>query len=1189
MHKTKEIMVQAIKLFLISDKTLLVSRKSKISFLRLVLKVSTEIIEAYQSFIEADFSKFDAQVGENSCQIRAHKICFLAKDKHFFKKIKSTLKIQKNLSLKVQNCLNKYVMLSEMHSHYNSILDKKENALQFLIDNELHFDFDQDRRFLILSYFLKKYCLNNFDGYPSSINYYQIKNSLGISLTQAKNIVNVYQNLLSYLSCMYVVQLETSKNRKNLLKALMSNVDNNRYMISYYEVTKTLVCEDVGKEFLIVLLITRQVGILREKIKLLFKYCKNSRRYQLQSKTNFVDSDQPCLVFSGVSVANDLSETCSDYLDKISSIGVENLILYNAATHPQYIGDNSSKGDFYKNFIQNSQNVVQSLTELESDFDRTIKTAFWVGCSKDNPTLICIKHIYCDNISNCMSTNYNWSRGVFSMPKLLYREQIVTKNQLSEQASGVKEYFENMISVLPGHIYWKNLNGEYLGCNRLYAVNAGLQSSEQIVGLTDKDLVWSDYAGHIYKTEEQVIKTGYPEVFEEKFSIIGGVLTMWLSRKEPLRDSSGAIIGIVCVSINITDKKVLDDKLKKLEADSIEKKAETISQHRLDEVKESYERILALVPGHVYWKDINGKFMGCNNLQATDAGYKSPEEMIGLDDTMMPWSEDAKAIRAADIEVMNSGKSIVVEERSVIADGSERFWLSRKDPLYNLHGEIIGIIGSSHDITDKKQKEAMIIEMEQQAKFNQAVTQVAHDIRSPVAALSNLLRNQNDLPQDLRVMLNSIEDKITSIANNLVNSYSNENPDKAVEDEAVVLSVLLTSDVIQKRYEYQKNPSIAIDLDIADNARFVCANIDPTDFSRMVSNLLNNSIEAFKNHQGRIKLSLSTNEQSVTLSISDNGCGMTEEVRTKLINGIGVTDGKEQGHGIGFIQIRETLKKYNAHFDIQSKLGQGTTIMIDFHKIKLPATVIEQIHVSGDDVVLVVDDDISIHDSWNERLKSIPAGQIKHFTTQNQFIEFISQTKDRSNYILITDYEISRDGLNGLDLIEQSQIDRRILVTSHSRNLTVTARAKSLNTPILPKELLPWFEVDYSGQILQDGLKQVDAVILEDDPLLLYSTYRDIVFKGQNVDLYESPTEFIQHMKQYPKNTKIFLDNTYKGYNIDGYEIAKNLHDQGFTNYYLLTGKVFFGNEKIPSYLSGRIVSKLDYDRVNKLAHAKLN
>jgi hypothetical protein len=228
--------------------------------------------------------------------------------------------------------------------------------------------------------------------------------------------------------------------------------------------------------------------------------------------------------------------------------------------------------------------------------------------------------------------------------------------------------------------------------------------------------------------------------------------------------------------------------------------------------------------------------------------------------------------------------------------------------------------------------------------------------------------------------------------------------------------------------------------------------------------------------------------------------------------------------------------------------------------------------------VIVVDDDSSIHGAWdaifNPILEKFPTIQIKHFSVGADAVSFMNSltADEKSKICLLTDYELLRQNLNGLDIIQQTQIKRATLVTSHHANPEIRNQAISTNTKILPKNLAFAVAIIVDEQI-DPGSKIVDFVWLEDDQLHINSVI-DAHYSHLKVDKYYNPYDFLDNVTHYPRNTKFFLDNFYytdtrarvgNAYNITGVEIAKQLHEQGYTNLYLISGQAL---EQTPDYLT---------------------
>lgn len=114
--------------------------------------------------------------------------------------------------------------------------------------------------------------------------------------------------------------------------------------------------------------------------------------------------------------------------------------------------------------------------------------------------------------------------------------------------------------------------------------------------------------------------------------------------------------------------------------------------------------ILGQIPVRVFWKDVDLRYLGCNTLFAQDAGFASPEEVIGKDDFQMAWREQAELYRADDFEVMTSGQpKLAYEEQQTTSEGRKIWLRTSKVPLRDSSGKIIGMLGMYDDITAQKQ------------------------------------------------------------------------------------------------------------------------------------------------------------------------------------------------------------------------------------------------------------------------------------------------------------------------------------------------------------------------------------------------------------------------------------------------------------------------------------------------------
>ncbi len=124
-------------------------------------------------------------------------------------------------------------------------------------------------------------------------------------------------------------------------------------------------------------------------------------------------------------------------------------------------------------------------------------------------------------------------------------------------------------------------------------------------------------------------------------------------------------------------------------------------RQELAESRSMLRLIIDSLPQAVFWKDRDGRFLGCNQQLLRDAGFSSEAEIVGKTDFEMPWHDQADVYRADDLEVMRSGPKLNIEEPLTRSDGTTIWLRTNKLPLQR-DGEVIGVLGMYEDVTDIK-------------------------------------------------------------------------------------------------------------------------------------------------------------------------------------------------------------------------------------------------------------------------------------------------------------------------------------------------------------------------------------------------------------------------------------------------------------------------------------------------------
>ncbi|MGZ3771080.1 MAG: sensor histidine kinase [Bdellovibrio sp.] len=466
--------------------------------------------------------------------------------------------------------------------------------------------------------------------------------------------------------------------------------------------------------------------------------------------------------------------------------------------------------------------------------------------------------------------------------------------------------------------------------------------------------------------------------------------------------------------------------------------------------------------------------------------------------------------------------------------------------------------------------------------------QVAHDIRSPLSALTMITGTLKDIPEEKRILIRNATQRINDIANDLLQK-SKINQEQQDFNEGLfpttndhVKNIQLTTnflpaviDVIgsEKRMQYREHIGLDIEVDLK-NSFGVFAKIDATELKRVISNLVNNSFEALPDHIGKIVIGVKKIESAsdkVEIFVKDNGKGIPKRVLEKL--GLcGFSEGKTgtlSGSGLGIYHAKKITESFGGTVEIESIVGKGTIVRIVLPMVDPPDWFASKINLTGKKYLVSLDDDSSIHQIWNDRLRSTHIKNLEHikFQSGDAFEKYVNANIKRlGETIFLVDYELLNQPKTGLDIVEKLGIERySILVTSRYEEADIQVRASQLKLLLLPKSLSGFVPLTLNQ------VTRYDCILIDDDELV-HLSWRMAAKESQKTLLALKTTEDFNTQKMLIDiESNIYIDSNL-GNGIKGEDLARQLHAEGFKNLYLATG---YEPESFPpmSFLKG-IVGK---------------
>jgi PAS domain S-box-containing protein len=145
------------------------------------------------------------------------------------------------------------------------------------------------------------------------------------------------------------------------------------------------------------------------------------------------------------------------------------------------------------------------------------------------------------------------------------RKRVEEARNMNEQRSiDAKNLLKWVLDALPVRLFWKDLTSTYLGCNRLFAQEAGFEVPEELIGLDDYSMSWKDQADKYRRDDFEIMTSGKPKLHAEELqTTLDGKQTWFSTTKVPLRDADGAIIGVLGIYEDITHRKWAEEEIVK--------------------------------------------------------------------------------------------------------------------------------------------------------------------------------------------------------------------------------------------------------------------------------------------------------------------------------------------------------------------------------------------------------------------------------------------------------------------------------------------------------------------------------------------------------------------------------------------------------------------------------------------------
>lgn len=518
------------------------------------------------------------------------------------------------------------------------------------------------------------------------------------------------------------------------------------------------------------------------------------------------------------------------------------------------------------------------------------------------------------------------------------------------------------------------------------------------------------------------LKKGYPKGHVQ--------LTRFLS--VPVRDGDRivAVVGVANKSEEYDERDVLQLTLL---MDAVfnyvdRRRSEQAAEEHLNESKRRIsfnEALLSALPTPVFFKDMEGRYLGCNQAFEEVMGVTS-QEITGKTVFELWPSELAQEYHRRDLELMEEGQRQVYEFQVRDRHKQLRDVLFAKDVFRDENGQVIGMVGAFMDITDKLRLLDAIQNSQKLESLGILAGGIAHDFNNLLTGIYGFIDLSRNLTAEPAILEN-LQEALGSLerARNLTRQLLTFARGGEPVMKTVQLGLLLSESVSFAL----SGSGVHCDLEIGPN--LYPAHLDPSQIAQVIDNLVINAKQAMGG-AGNLTVGAENcdlgSDNSMGLAegpyllirIRDSGPGIPRELFDKIFDPFYTT--KKDGHGLGLATSYSIIKKHAGHIRVQSEAGQGAEFLIylpasrDQEAVDAAQTVLPASAGMRAGRVLVMDDDATIC-RLVERILQPEGVEVLSFAEGGAVLEYLAQSGQKTISAIILDLTVP-GGRGGLSIIQ---------------------------------------------------------------------------------------------------------------------------------------------------------------------------
>ncbi|MCX6306849.1 MAG: PAS domain S-box protein [Bacteroidetes bacterium] len=367
-----------------------------------------------------------------------------------------------------------------------------------------------------------------------------------------------------------------------------------------------------------------------------------------------------------------------------------------------------------------------------------------------------------------------------------------------------------------------------------------------------------------------------------------------------------------------------------------------ITRRKHDEealLKEQYlmQTLMNNIPDHLYFKDLESRFMRISKSNNESFRLKDSSEAIGKTDFDFFTEEHARAAFLDEQEIILTGKPLIKEERETWSDRPDTWALSTKLPLRDQDGKIIGTFGISRDISDRKRFEQELLKAKEKAEASDRlktafIRNISHEILTPlhgILGFGPMLSDPSlspDQKEEFLAMVNASSERLIMTINNIMDISLIVSGNQELKISSFSPWVLM-NDIHQKFQQACAEKKLAFVFPGESEPDNLQINSDHEILRKILNHLVGNAVK-FTDH-GTVTLGYEKLDQAMEFFVADTGIGMNMEIQNRIYepfmqNEVDINRTHE-GNGLGLSIAKGFIELLGGRIWVESIKDVGST------------------------------------------------------------------------------------------------------------------------------------------------------------------------------------------------------------------------------------------------------------------------